>query len=165
VPTLDNLHAPAARLAILSLAAIALTSLEGCTVIGYGVGAATPRYEPVALGSAQSIASGTDVDIEMASVSEVITTDGYVARTPKTFVGQARGVERGDFLFSSLATGVSRIPMTDIRELRVKSHGNYSTEGLVVGMLVDVAVVAGLIVAVSNYHPVLLSQPLFAIHE
>jgi hypothetical protein len=140
----------------------ALFALEGCTVLGLGVGSSMPKYRPVALESAPALPERTEVEIETTDSLQVGASGPYM-RFPRIVDGQAAGVLRGDIILEHRAfpSVVTRIPLEKVKVLRVQ-EGSYWAEGLGVGAVVDVvATVTILVVASSHPMPFKFSGPLF----
>ena len=117
-------------LVAIAIAAVLLT--QGCTLIGLGIGATTPKYERVEP-PYDSLAVGTDVRVLRAD------------RDPDDAVtGEYRG-PHGRYLFIDTEWGGRAVDERNIAEVQRRS-GSYWAEGLAVGVALDV--IAGSLLAV-----------------
>jgi hypothetical protein len=129
-------------LLVAGLVALLATS-SGCSAIGLGIGAATTRPEQVIVTPTGPLPE--DVRYEKVRV-------GYRAddRKDEWIEGRYQGVRDGT-LISSNDTGEHAIPLTSVREVRVKG-GSYWATGLIVGAVIDVALVVITVVSVNDTH-------------
>ena len=115
---------------VAALVAMAMAaSSGGCTVLALGIGAATPRLRDVPPGGAQ-LAPGSDVSL--------VLEDGRMVN--------------GRLMWQSsdaIAVGSDVVPMANVVAVRERT-GNHAETGLFVGLAIDVAVVLGFAVLVSQ---------------
>jgi hypothetical protein len=107
--------------------ALAVTVLQGCSAIGLGIGAATPRVTDTPTASVQP---GEWVAIYRRDEAE--TVDG---------AEHGRLVAKNDvFVEIESDDGTSRIPTSQIDHVRAK-RGNHWLTGMLIGIALDVAVI------------------------
>lgn len=126
-----------------------LQATSGCTVVGAMVGATYPKYETVPDERVREIPPGTEVEVDAAEVTRMRDN---VART-STPAGPLRGDlidNRGRYIV--LRTGSDTTTFVDRRyALDVKVHkGSYAGTGALVGVFIDLAVLATLAASASG---------------
>lgn len=121
----------------------------GCSVVGFHVGAGTPRYESVtvdtsSLGWRDRLREGEEIEIRARAVR---SSESFASSTPWR-EATYEGVD-DDTLAVSTTAGPDRIPLSDIEEIRVR-RGNHWVTGLVVGALVDTLIVGFIAASLSG---------------
>lgn len=122
-----------------ALALLALFLLQGCTLIGVGIGASIPRVERVAPQDAKSLPTNIEVEVEAKTGDDV--SSGSRAAPIRHIAGNLDSVE-GGYIFVASADGkhTRDIPLDRVTELRV-DRGTYWLAGLCLGAAIDFAVV------------------------
>jgi hypothetical protein len=123
-------------------------SQPGCTFIGAGIGAAIPRHETV---DPHDMKPGSDVRLHLDSGEYV---DGRYVTTG----GEYDGVILSDASVHTMGAGsayldeVSHYAVVPEESITgAESNGSYWATGLLVGLLVDVALVAAAVAVMSSF--------------
>jgi hypothetical protein len=115
---------------VAALVAMAMAaSSGGCTMLGLAIGAATPRTRDVPPGESR-LAPGSDVSLVLA--------DGRIVNGRLAW--QSAGV---------IAVGSEVVPLVNVVAVRERT-GNHADTGLAIGLAIDVAIVVGFAVLVSQ---------------
>jgi hypothetical protein len=123
----------ASRLTALLTSLVLLATLPGCTFIGLGIGAATPKHEQgeVSPDELDSVAIGTPVEVDYAP-------PGAIMRSAKGPI-VARSADVIEIPEVLLPEANLRIPRSQIQYVRAdKQTGSYWATGLLVGLGLDV---------------------------
>ena len=128
------------RLAFLLAASFAL---EGCSLIGLGIGAATPRYQELP----RRAAANAD-ELPKGEVVEITAVTGL---GQEQIDGSVEGVRDGKLLVDS-GYGTRTIPLDHVMTVRVR-EGSYWAAGLAAGAVIDAVVLPCVVVGLSRLGP------------
>jgi hypothetical protein len=130
----------ATRLAVVLAASFVL---EGCLLIGLGIGAAVPRYQEkwyTAAANPEELPKGRGVEVT------AITGLGQ-----EQIDGSLEGVKDGKLVVDS-GYGTRTIPLDHVMTIRLRD-GSYWATGLIMGAVVDAVVVVLAVSALSSLGP------------
>lgn len=136
------LHGLRARALLLSALALTTPATGGCTLIGLGLGSATPKYETVSPPYA-SLEPGAEVRVE-PKTAEGRERAGNREHLYGTYAGARDGVFEID-----TKTGTWSFRQGDVAAVS-KREGSYWLAGLLVGAGIDVTLIIASAIAISH---------------
>jgi hypothetical protein len=146
--------------ASLILACVAL-SLEGCTIVGAGIGAVIPRRSVEMPADIRTLPPGIDVTVVYRRRPEKPPSGAHAVSPPgaaavpcasalSTVEGVYRGIEDQQVMVERTHDAYG-IPLSQIEQTRARpATGSYSLEGGLIGLGLDVATVIFLYTVVSR---------------
>jgi len=123
--------------------------VQGCTVLGAGVGAGVDRAIP---GPYEERAPD---QVRLRRGDRVVLLTRKGRRLEGRYLGALppgpSDVE--SYVYLEREEGLTRVALSDVRAVGVEVMGNGWVYGAVIGLVVDVAVVVGVAIALSNFNP------------
>jgi hypothetical protein len=140
---------------VLTLCASLLAASTGCTAIGAGVGSAFPKYEAVYPASPEWLAlrPGTEIAVDLVHAARVrqcahTESGGLECTRPAAshrLTGRFLGTDP-EHLWLRVDEGPLAVDLAEVERVS-QVDGSYQVAGAVIGLVVDVAVLAAIVAA------------------
>lgn len=116
---------------------------SGCTLVGLGLGAATPAYEmPVTLSELEArSATGASTEVRVS-----VRGGGALSASQGIYAGQV-----GDLVSVTSARGTTFLRIDDVERIEERTGSRWAT-GLAIGGAIDLALILATVVVISSAH-------------